>query len=108
MQAALENVRLPPHWTARVFEVFAERSLREYSDLQKSDVHDNREKVFRAAISQVMEQVRPVISQPFDGDLTKAAAALMPVLAQVCYPPRLTSYVCAAHHLAPPHVCTRP
>ena len=83
LQAALAKVRLPPHWTARVFEVFAERCLREYSDLQKSEVHENREKVLRAAISQVMEQVRPVISQPFDGDLTKAAQVLMPVLAQV-------------------------
>lgn len=83
LQAALAKVRLPAHWTARVFEVFAERCLREYSDLQKSEVHENRDKVLRAAISQVMEQVRPVISQPFDGDLTKAAAVLMPVLAQV-------------------------
>ena len=83
LQAALAKARLPPHWTARVFEVFAERCLREYSDLQKSKVHANREKVLRAAISQVMEQVRPVVSQPFDGDLTKATAVLMPVLVQV-------------------------
>jgi len=83
LQQVLEKIKLPPGWTVSVFEVFAERSLREYKDLQKSAVHENHMKIFRASISQVMEQVRPCVSQPFDGNVTMAAAALMPALVQV-------------------------
>lgn len=83
LQTALAGIKLPPGWTAAVFEVYAERSLREYMDLQKSDVHKNCNKILRAAISQVMAQVRPVISRPFEGDVTKASVTLMPALRKV-------------------------
>ena len=83
LQQALKKIKLPPKWSGRVYEVFAERTLRQYKDLQKSLVHANCEKVLRAAVAQVMEQVRPVITQPYDGDVDKATVALTPALLEV-------------------------
>ena len=45
----------------------------------------NCQKVLGAAVSQVIEQVRPVITQPYNGDVDKATAALMPALREVMY-----------------------
>ena len=80
---ALNNIDLPPDWAANLFYAFTERTVKEYKTLQKSEIHLNRKKVYKSAISQVMEQVRPKSTKPYNGDTSKAMVTLMPVLTQV-------------------------
>ena len=80
---ALNNIDLPPDWAANLFYAFTERTIKEYKTLQKSEIHLNRQKVYKSAISQVMEQVRPASTKPYNGDTSKALVTLMPVLTQV-------------------------
>ena len=83
LSAACNNVDWPAGSSASLYYAFTERALKEYKTLQKSEIHLNKRNVFKSAISQVMEQVRPASDKPFLGEASTAADALMPVLTQV-------------------------
>ena len=63
--------------------IFAERSLQEYADMQKSPLHVNARNVFAAAIGQVMCQVDPPEERPLGGSVTKVFEVLFPICQQV-------------------------
>ena len=64
---------------SEVMIMFAERSLQEYMELQKSPLHLNYKNVFTAAIRQVMCQVVPDTDKPLGGDVDKVCNLLLPI-----------------------------
>ena len=70
-------------WSAESYYNFAERTMREYTKLQKSDMHLNYNNVFKAAIAQALDQVRPKECLPHDGNKKEALETLLPILVKV-------------------------
>lgn len=64
---------------SEVMIMFAERSLQEYVELQKSPLHLNYKNIFTAAIRQVMCQVVPDTDKPLGGDVDKVCNVLLPI-----------------------------
>ena len=72
-----------PDWSQEEYYTFAERTMQEYAHLQKSDMHLNYKNVLKAAIAQVMDQIRPRTCLPHDGNKKEANDTLLPILVQV-------------------------
>ncbi len=63
------------------YVLFAERTIQEYKQLQKSGpLHLNIRKVFKAAVGQMMQQVRPKSARPCHGNSTTVMQDLLPVV----------------------------
>ena len=65
--------------------IFAERTLKEYVDLQKSPLHVNARNLFAAAIGQVMCQVNPETDKPLGGNVTAVFDILFPICQKVSH-----------------------